>query len=150
MTHLQQIKHIYPEALQWSWVNAQPGQVGEGIRNGRILKVALGPATEANAASIEPAGVCMRRHKPAMQSGFLIASVSELRRILLAAVSSGKGDGDDFKAELLGLAPLPADPLQRNGTQNDPTLPRSILKTDSSVSGMSPIPCFPFLIVLLS
>eukprot|EP00951_Prasinocladus_malaysianus_P029525 scaffold273352_cov43-Prasinocladus_malaysianus.AAC.1 len=91
ISHLQQIKHVFPEALEWSWVNSRSGSAiaHPGALPGKVLKVALGPAVQPEIAI--SSGAIMRRHNPAMQSQAMKASVSELSARLVKLEQNSAG-----------------------------------------------------------
>jgi hypothetical protein len=149
ISHLQMIKHVFPEGVEWSWVQSSTPR--QKVRaawqpDGRTLKLALGPA-----ASVPDGAPVMRRHSPAMASGAMKASVKKLRAALHAAAASFRAESGTADGEAvpdLELAPLP--PLSSHVSSdmdfvklgsNQPTVEvkagAPILRTVSSVPGSS-------------
>eukprot|EP00873_Tetraselmis_striata_P017498 jgi/Tetstr1/437762/TSEL_026416.t1 len=108
LAHLQQIKHVYPEGLEWSWVESSTAlrsATGSAPRR-RTLKLVLGPAASAPGTGSAPV---MRRHSPALQSGPMKASTAQLR-VRLAAAAAAAGAGVQEQAGALPELPLAALP----------------------------------------
>mmetsp|Transcript_28766 Transcript_28766/g.81004 ORF Transcript_28766/g.81004 Transcript_28766/m.81004 type:complete len:544 (+) Transcript_28766:1009-2640(+) len=137
LSHLQQIKTVYPEAVEWSWVRSNGLPAGSSGRGRFTLKLVLGPATEALSSSL-PKSSMMKRHRPAMQSRAMQASVDTLSARLLEraeAQACPESDGDSPRVEgpcSIKLAPLPVHPDDK-GSRNFSSRWRGAKSTSGSI-----------------